>query len=131
MQGASLETLDQEGVRYSVWIDECLLCRGIWFDEEELSHFDNVTELVILEHRCIPGSVTQNVPLRCPKCIDGTVMEKVESQEDQRVVMDLCPSCRGVWLDGGELNAIQQEGVLSALIKLRFWLREAESGPRE
>jgi Zn-finger nucleic acid-binding protein len=53
-------------------------------------------------------------------------MEKVESHEDRSVVMDFCPKCKGVWLDCGELHAIQQEGVLSALTKLRRWLRQEE-----
>jgi Zn-finger nucleic acid-binding protein len=104
------------------------MCRGMWFDEDELSHFDNVTELVILELRRIPGRDAQSVELKCPKCRDGTVMEKVESHADRHVVMNLCPICKGVWLDGGELRAIQQEGVLSALVKLRQWLRQEERG---
>ncbi|MBN2370523.1 MAG: zf-TFIIB domain-containing protein [Vicinamibacteria bacterium] len=126
MRGTSLETLDREGVRYSVWIDECPACQGIWFDEGELSHFDNVTELVILEIRRIPRHDAQSKALKCPQCPDGPVMEKVESHEDRRVVMDLCPVCKGVWLDGGELQAIQQDGALSALIKLRRWLQQGE-----
>jgi Zn-finger nucleic acid-binding protein len=49
-------------------------------------------------------------------------MEKVVSQEDPKVVMDVCPTCRGVWLDGGELEAIQKVGILPFLAKFAQWI---------
>jgi len=36
-------------------------------------------------------------------------------------VMDVCGQCRGVWLNHGELEAIRQKGLISALADaLRF-----------
>ena len=37
----------------------------------------------------------------CPKCGQKLAMEKCGSVE-----MDVCPSCKGVWLDVGELGTI-------------------------
>jgi uncharacterized protein len=40
-------------------------------------------------------------PMRCPTC--GTRLVEVERAG---VLIDACPSCRGVWLDRGELDKI-------------------------
>jgi hypothetical protein len=37
----------------------------------------------------------------CPTC--GTKMNEIEKYG---IEIDTCPSCRGVWLDGGELDKI-------------------------
>ena len=47
-------------------------------------------------------------PLRCP--IDGSRLVQTERSE---ILIDACPSCRGVWLDRGELDRI--------LVKERQW----------
>jgi uncharacterized protein len=39
--------------------------------------------------------------MHCPKCGQKLSMEKCGSVE-----MDVCPSCKGVWLDAGELGTI-------------------------
>ena len=39
--------------------------------------------------------------MHCPKCGQKLAMEKCGSVE-----MDVCPSCKGVWLDAGELGTI-------------------------
>lgn len=41
--------------------------------------------------------------LQCPVC--GTTMREVERFG---VLIDICPSCKGVWLDRGELDKIVQ-----------------------
>ena len=39
--------------------------------------------------------------MHCPKCGQKLALEKCGSVE-----MDVCPSCKGVWLDAGELGTI-------------------------
>jgi uncharacterized protein len=39
--------------------------------------------------------------MHCPKCGQELATEKCGSVE-----MDVCPSCKGVWLDAGELGTI-------------------------
>ena len=51
----------------------------------------------------------------CPKC--GIALEQ---QTKQGVTIDVCPTCSGIWLDGGELEAIMEredEGWLTRLIR--------------
>ena len=44
--------------------------------------------------------------MNCPKC--QTPMREREREVDggQVVVMDVCPSCSGIWLDHGELETL-------------------------
>lgn len=40
--------------------------------------------------------------MKCPSCPDATLV----MSERQGIEIDYCPSCRGVWLDRGELDKI-------------------------
>ncbi|HCX81995.1 MAG: hypothetical protein A3E00_02525 [Curvibacter sp. RIFCSPHIGHO2_12_FULL_63_18] len=40
--------------------------------------------------------------MKCPQCTDVTLV----MSERQGVEIDYCPSCRGVWLDRGELDKL-------------------------
>lgn len=39
--------------------------------------------------------------MKCPNCNEALVMS-----ERQGIEIDYCPSCRGIWLDRGELDKI-------------------------
>jgi len=41
--------------------------------------------------------------MRCPKCGGH-----LRTEEYHRVQVDRCPDCHGVWLDGGEIEAMMQ-----------------------
>ncbi len=104
----------------SVELDYCPSCRGIWFDRGEL-------ESILLQVRsdiqpiAPPNPTDEPGQRRCPR--DRTPMaERRLSTARLRssmyashheavpdgVVIDLCPHCRGIWLDGGELGQITQ-----------------------
>lgn len=54
----------------------------------------------------------------CP--LDGEVMEK---DVILNVVIDRCPTCKGIWLDGGELDLIRNavaEGMVVDLTRVQF-----------
>lgn len=40
---------------------------------------------------------------KCP--IDGTPMDKAAIQ---KIIIDRCPTCKGIWLDGGELDILRR-----------------------
>jgi uncharacterized protein len=44
--------------------------------------------------------------MKCPVCPDATLL----MSDRQGVEIDYCPSCRGVWLDRGELDKLIQLG---------------------
>lgn len=56
----------------------------------------------------------EKTDLQCPKC-DGTLLET----DFENIVIDVCDSCSGVWLDAGELAQVvdknENSGWLSRL----------------
>jgi len=42
--------------------------------------------------------------MKCPVCEDV----KMREAEKEGVMIDICPSCKGVWLDRGELDKLLQ-----------------------
>jgi Zn-finger nucleic acid-binding protein len=61
-------------------------------------------------------------PMRCPTC--GTRLVEVDRAG---VLIDACPSCRGVWLDRGELDKILvKERQMSAGDADEDFFREVE-----
>lgn len=89
-----------------VTVDRCPKCSGIWFDERELPR---VLRLSRGELRPLRGGHTD--PARddalgdCPR--DHIRMTRVHSSTHAEVVVDTCLECHGIWLDGGELEALQ------------------------
>lgn len=49
-------------------------------------------------------SISDKGGMCCPKCGLGLL-----KTERQGVEMDYCPSCRGVWLDRGELDKVMEK----------------------
>ena len=85
-------------------------CGGIWFDAFELSKVDQAHEklgeaLVALEFN--PRAPVVPDKRSCPKCL-GITMLQHKFSPDKPVMVDECPNCGGMWLDGGELAEIRR-----------------------
>ena len=106
-------TINERGGKIEV--DQCSTCNGIWFDKGELTELEKVVEPVFMEFRKIPKEYDQLTGLWCPSCTPQQMMDKERHDRDEKVIIDKCPRCEGVWLDGGELEAIQKENWVSAL----------------
>ncbi len=84
-----------------VTVNRCPACDGVWFDAHEL------TELLAEDARHVSallGGRTRDQADgkrgQCPR--DGATLLRVYSAIDRSVIIDACPECRGIWLDGGE-----------------------------
>lgn len=44
--------------------------------------------------------------MQCPKCQTALRERERETSSGDVVVMDVCPSCGGIWLDKGELEQL-------------------------
>jgi Zn-finger nucleic acid-binding protein len=91
-------------------IDACLCCKGVYFGAGELSVFLSAGLQEVQRVRTTIGDglgayvdreVYENNTVRCPKCHHG--MEQQALGADSSVMIDVCPYCKGVWLDAGEL----------------------------
>ena len=101
----------------------CSQCTGHWISLHDLHEVEQVVDVRLVNWKQLPGVETQGRILFCPSCPGQKPMDKVVSIRDQRVVMDVCGSCNGVWLDYGELEAIQRKGLLASLADIVRFLR--------
>ncbi len=51
--------------------------------------------------------------MKCPHCADSTLV----MTERQGVEIDYCPSCRGIWLDRGELDKLLDKAAGAAPVQ--------------
>ncbi len=65
--------------------------------------------------------------MQCPVCKEVTLV----MSERQGVEIDYCPSCRGVWLDRGELDKIIERATPVETSSAARALTEAEGRGRE
>lgn len=94
-------TVMEKVQRAGVVIDRCLKCDGIWFDPDELARVAQDGEV---EKRAHGRRRYAPTTLACPRC-GASCAEAWIAQ----VQVDTCSSCRGVWLDGGELQEAKRQ----------------------
>ncbi|MGE0707403.1 MAG: zf-TFIIB domain-containing protein [Planctomycetota bacterium] len=92
--GGSLAAEQCEGVR----AEFCQGCRGTWLDSGDLTRVVGVSRRIKLG-----GEVATE--LSCVRCPDQRLVEL--PYPGTAVAIDLCPDCRGVWLDAGEVAALR------------------------
>ena len=85
--------------RAGIDIDICPKCGGIWLDTRELKKLLSNPNL----HRHLTKYVglESKSKLLCPRC--GGLMNLENAEE---VEVDVCLTCKGIWLDRGELEAL-------------------------
>ena len=86
-------------------VDICPSCIGFWLDQKELNQLDDNMFVDIEEidfEDVVPTD--QDQFLKCPRCGEKPVLRKVTPKAFPGVVVDICPTCRGFWLDRGELE---------------------------
>jgi len=85
----------------SATVNRCAACDGVWFDAHELTELlseDARQVSALLRGRSHEQGHGQRA--QCPR--DGAILLRVYSAIDKSVIIDACPECHGIWLDGGE-----------------------------
>jgi Zn-finger nucleic acid-binding protein len=108
-------------------IDSCPTCKGVWLDHGEL---DAIQATVEREwgggesRDTLPSSFDPpRGPIQCVAC--GAPMDARPYGFGSQVVIDVCTEGCGVWLDGGELAALErfyEESQRETHIPLRWRL---------
>lgn len=89
------------GRKKGVQIDCCSNCHGVWLDQGELATIAQTAKDI---PDAEPMSKTQtNFP--CPRC--GSNLSEQPYPANERLMIDSCTGCSGVYLDKGELEKIQ------------------------
>lgn len=117
-------------------VDECASCGGLWLDDGELEAIQRSSEH---DYRgdlaSLPDSVAASItlaeqdglgPINCPKC--GVEMENREYGYCSQIMIDSCPEGCGLWLDRGEIQALeifferaQEEADREIPMRYRLW----------
>lgn len=88
-----------------VAVDRCSACDGIWFDAQELNQLlaEDARQVASLS-RGSENELADGKKGHCPR--GGETLMRVYSAVDRTVIIDACPECRGIWLDGGEFKKL-------------------------
>ena len=86
-----------------IMLDRCVNGHGIWLDSDELEKVQIVMEEYDRRFSGVAsvGSVSIETVRRCPRC--ERLLHEIDFEGEQ---IDVCGSCRGVWLDSGELQQV-------------------------
>ena len=94
-------------------IDTCPVCAGVWLDRGELEvieevHPENpkVEAADPLERSLDMAKQEAMPPITCPFCPEEMVRE--ERGLASGILIDVCPKGHGIWLDKGELQALER-----------------------
>lgn len=87
--------------------DVCEKCGSLWLDAGEL---DKMAFQVAgsIEFSSDEEEKTRGSAKKCPRC-DDCELSRVRFLGETDIMLDHCRNCGGFWLDGGELNLIDQE----------------------
>ena len=100
--------IPKEGVNIDICLDGC---GGMWFDNRELSYFDEqdekIEEIINVISNKTFAEVDQMNHRSCPAC--GARMVKNFSSVKQAIQIDECYSCGGKFLDKNELLKFRDE----------------------
>src|SRR5262249_10149751 len=94
----------------AVKADVCETCGGIWLDEYELADVSDALGKLPFRIEEIRAVGRRGAGIAaCPRCSTGAVEITLLD-----VAIDVCLGCRGVWLDGGEYEALARAGAMAA-----------------
>lgn len=88
--------------RKGIEVDICPKCKGIWLDTRELKKLIDSPKLY--KYLTTHMGTEAKSKLVCPRC--GSLMNLEEAEQ---IEVDVCLSCRGVWLDAYELEALKEK----------------------
>ena len=94
------ELQERQATDLKLLVDDCPQCQGIWFDRKELEKM-----MPIARQKLEMSWRALKQDYRCPRC-QAELYEFTYPQTEVQV--DMCRQCQGLWLDGGEFEAIEQ-----------------------
>jgi Zn-finger nucleic acid-binding protein len=107
--------LSRQTYEANIDVDKCLECGGMWLDHQELERIqdtcerdytDEIKQLPDLVGRAYAMALARSKPpVQCPRC--DQAMERREHGSCSQVMIDVCPHCGGIWLDDGEIRALE------------------------
>jgi Zn-finger nucleic acid-binding protein len=99
---------------FQMELEGCPKCKGIFLDKDELRSLKDKSTKGSWQTLCwmddeveaIEKSKAMASKRPCPKCSNVNFISTYFG--NTKVILDWCPSCHGVWLDGGEFQEVLQ-----------------------
>ena len=88
--------------------DVCEKCGSLWLDRGELDKMAFQVKGSIEFCSDEEAKIAERTSKNCPRC-DDFQLSPVRFLGATEIILDHCRNCGGFWLDGGELNLIEQE----------------------
>ncbi len=107
-------------------LDVCGKCGGQFFDTGEMfGAFGMKADPALWDRDETSGAVREG-KIKCPRCNKMMLMQDVKHDSD-KVEIDRCGHCGGIWLDKGEVDTIMSIGAKMKSVRRR---REREGASR-
>lgn len=112
-----LDTKELQPYTYEadIQVQACPSCNGMWLEPGDLEAIQEMVERDYSEELSRMPDLGYNAyelaqqkarrTLRCPRC--AAEMESREYARCSQVMIDVCPQCHGIWLDRGEVEALE------------------------
>lgn len=91
-------------------VERCVNCQGVWLDLGELPALRQWKNGRFGEAMG-ETAVYNTLSAPCPRCGGLGHMTRLHDLYRPEVVLDTCPVCYGIWLDGGELDKLAERTV--------------------
>jgi Zn-finger nucleic acid-binding protein len=94
-------------------VDQCGACGGVWLDERELEKILAVDHRVLKQKRSdAEAAAPKDKKGKCPRC-GGTLIKMANLRAN--INTDSCSVCYGMFLDAGELDALDQPNLAASI----------------
>jgi hypothetical protein len=113
-------------------VDQCPSCSGIWLDQGELEKAQSLLEHDYSTQLSTTDTVGRAYEMArqkarpavsCPKCSQALHAE--EYAYCSQILIDRCTTCRGIWCDAGEIQALEQffehQTEVGSGVRKGFW----------
>jgi Zn-finger nucleic acid-binding protein len=114
--------LEQKSYRGGIHVDECLWCKGVWFDAGELETY----RTAIAKRESDVAAVFEPVKERgdklgCPSCREETLIKGTI----RNIQVHRCDKCHGIYVSGEQIAELNYDTrpnspVIDALFMLRI-----------
>lgn len=107
-----------------ITVDRCNACGRLWLDDGEMQRLLTEKSTVRGADAGPFGRESPRAALGdrvCPR--DGRELMEIKHPQRGDVMIEICPTCRGVLLDAGELRQISGEDAQHWLSKMRKLVR--------
>ena len=94
-----MDSMTMVGVEFEC----CPSCTGVWLDRGELKTLTRSRGGSSLAVDVVKDRRTN---FMCPKCKPASVLYEGDHNLEEDFLLDICPSCNGIWFDRGEFPSL-------------------------